>query len=445
MGVGFKGGARLALATLAAGLIAGCGGGEDSLSEAEATAKINALCRESADRSEGITLDPPGQSTEQFVAAYQSKLREYERLQSDLDQLELGGDSQSAADYVAAHGDAVEATKGAVNAIVNSEPGEVTTAQDALEEQSRASDAAVEAADQAGLEDCGPHNSEVAAATSPVGTGTKPRVAAGGNSVIPGSSFVGTWEGTATQIGPDKHQTFSYPVYMRIDPRPKGDGGNGGVRYDSYNCLGRVRIFEAGSSPDGIGYRYKLREKILAGRGDCGSGATITAVTEGDELDWRWKDGPSEATAVLRLREAPKRQPVSEDVIRELQGHEYIGDVTQWGPTGQKGTYQAYYGLYPPGKSPSPGVDGWTLYPDSDPDCTGTLTIESVEGDRATVREHIQAGHCFDNGLIEARTVGNKLLYRWYRRSESGGDERNDVIALGTLSESGPSLGPPPG
>ena len=79
-----------------------------------------------------------------------------------------------------------------------------------------------------------------------------------------------------------------------------------------------------------------------------------------------------------------------------------------------------------------------------DPDCTGTLTIESVQGDRATVREHIQAGHCFDNGLIEARTVGNKLLYRWYRRTESGGDERNDVIALGTLSESGPSLGPPP-
>ena len=304
----------------------------------------------------------------------------------------------------------METTKGAVETINGAQPGDVAPVRDALQGASDANKEAIAKADEAGLDDCGPHTQEIEAASSPVG-----RAASRGPPATPSSPvahFVGTWEGTATQIGPSKNQTFSYPVYMRIDPQPKGDGGNGGVRYDSYNCLGRVRIFEAGSSPEGFGYRYKLSEKILAGRDDCGSGATITAVTEGDELDWRWKDGSSEATAVLRLREAPKREPVSEDVIRELQGHEYIGDVTQWGPTGHEGQLPGLLRPLPARQVAQPGGRWWTLYPDSDPDCTGTLTIESVEGDRATVREHIQAGHCFDNGLIEARTVGNKLLYR---------------------------------
>ena len=318
MGVGSRGIVSAALMALAAGLLGGCGG-DDNLSEADATAKINALCRESASRTEQINLDPSSQSGEEFVAAYQAELRENGRLQADLEELQLGGESQPAADYVAAHGDAVETTRGAVDTIEGAQPGETAPIRDALQEASDANQAAIAEAEKAGLDDCGPHTQEIEAATSPVGTGTKPRVA--GNTVIPGSAFVGTWEGTATQIGPGKNQTFSYPVYMRIDPKPKGDGGNGGVRYDSYNCLGRVRIFEAGSGPDGIGYRYKLREKILVGRDDCGSGATITAVTEGDELDWRWKDGSSEATAVLRLREAPEREPVSDDVIRELQAH----------------------------------------------------------------------------------------------------------------------------
>ena len=444
MGVGLRGIASVALIAVAAGLLGGCGGSDD-LSKAQATAKINALCRESADRSERITLDPASQSGEEFAAAYQAKLHEYERLRNELAELELGGESQPAADYVAAQDKAVEETRGAVNAIVNSEPGDEADLRAALEAQSKASDAAVDAAEEAGLDDCGPHNREVEAASSPVGPGTKPRVAQGGDTVIPGSSFVGTWEGVATQIGPGKNQTLTYPVYFRIDPRPKADGGNGGVRYDSFDCLGRVRIFEAGAGPDGFGYRYKLREKILVGRDNCPSGGTVTAVTEGDELDWRWKQGDVEATAILHLREAPKREAVSDDVIRELQGHEYLGTVTQWGPTGEKGTYQTYYGLYPPGKSPKPGVDGWTLYPDSDPECTGTLTIESVAGDRATLRERIESGGCFDNGLIEARKVGDKLLYRWYRQSDDDRGEQDDVIALGTLSESGPSLGPPPG
>ncbi len=41
--------------------------------------------------------------------------------------------------------------------------------------------------------------------------------------------------------------------------------------------------------------------------------------------------------------------------------------------------------------------------------------------------------------------MGDKLLYRWYRQSDDDRGEQDDVIALGTLSESGPSLGPPPG
>jgi hypothetical protein len=133
-------------------------------------------------------------------------------------------------------------------------------------------------------------------------------------------------------------------------------------------------------------------------------------------------------------------------VIRELQGREFLGNVTQWGPTGQKSTYQVYYGLYPPGKEPPSGVDGWTLYPDSDPDCIGALTIESAAGDRAVLREHITSGDCFDNGRIEARKVGDKqLLYRWLRQDADGPNEQDDVIALGTLTDSGQSLGPPPG
>ncbi len=445
VGVGSRGPGIVVLVALGVGLLGGCGGSDD-LSRAEATAKISALCRASADRSEKITLDPASQSGEEFAAAYQAKLREYERLRAELEELPLGGESQPAADYVAAQAQGVEATRDAVKTIVDSQPGDqVTAIKEALEKQSQASEGAVDAAEEAGLDDCGPRTRELEAAVSPVGPGSKPRVGPGGNTVIPGSSFVGTWEGVATQIGPGKHQTLTYPVYFRIDPRPKADAGNGGVRYDSFDCLGRVRIFEAGAGPEGFGYRYKLREKILVGRDNCPSGGTITAVTEGDELDWRWKQGDVEATAILHLREAPKREPVSEDLVRELQGHEYLGNVTQWGPTGEKGTYQTYYGLYPPGKSPKPGIDGWTLYPDSHPNCIGTLMIESVAGDRATLREHITGGDCFDNGLIEARKVGDQLLYRWYRQSDDDRGEQDDVIAIGTLSESGESLGPPPG
>ena len=243
---------------------------------------------------------------------------------------------------------------------------------------------------------------------------------------------------------PDRPRARTRPSATRSicgsTPRPKADGGNGGVRYDSYGCLGRVRIFEAGSGPDGFGYRYKLREKILVGRNDCGSGATITAVTEGDELDWRWKDGSSEATAVLHLRDAPEREPVSEDVIRELQAHQYSGNLTQWGPRGTKHSYFVDFGLYPPGER-KVTVDGFTAYQN----CTGSVTVLSAAGDRARLREHITDGDCFDHGLIETRKVGNKLLFRWYRQDADGPNEQNDVIALGTLTGSGPALGPPPG
>jgi hypothetical protein len=437
VGVGIRGAALVVLVALAAGLVGGCGGGDD-LSRAEATAKVNALCRESAERSGRITLDS-SQSGEEFAAAYQAKLRVYQRLRNELDELQLGGESQAAADYVAAQNEAVEATRDAVKAIANAQSGEAAIA-DALEKQSQAGEAAVDAAEKAGLDDCGPHTREVEAATSPVGLGSKPRVGPGGDTVIPGSAFVGTWEGIATQIGPGKHQTLTYPVYLRIDPRPKADGGNGGARYDSFDCLGRVRIFEAGDGPEGVGFSYKLREKILVGRDNCPSGGTITAVTEGDELDWRWKQGDVEAVAVLRLRDAPKREQVSEEVIRELQGHSYLGEATQWGPRGQKGSYQVRFGLWPPGKGH--GADGFTQYGD----CIGKLTLVSVEGDRATLREHITAGDCFDNGLMETRKVGDdQVLYRWYRQSDDDRDEQNDVIAIGTLTKSGPALGPAPG
>ena len=129
---------------------------------------------------------------------------------------------------------------------------------------------------------------------------------------------------------------------MRIDPRPKADGGNGGVRYDSYGCLGRVRIFEAGSGPDGFGYRYKLREKILVGRDDCGSGATITAVAEGDELDWRWKDGPAGATTdSLHLSQRARAlSPFTGGRDPRAPGtSSTASNLTQWGPRGTKHSY----------------------------------------------------------------------------------------------------------
>ena len=86
-------------------------------------------------------------------------------------------------------------------------------------------------------------------------------------------------------------------------------------------------------------------------------------------------------------------------------------------------------------------VDGFTAYQN----CTGYVTVLSAAGDRARLREHITEGDCFDHGLIETRKVGNKLLFRWYRQDADGPDEQNDVIALGTLTGSGPALGPPPG
>lgn len=445
MGVGLRGTTRLALLGLAAAVVGGCGGSDD-LSSDEASAKVNAFCRESATHGSEIASGLNTSSDESFLDTLQAQVREKDRLQAQLEDLSLGGPSQPVADYAAAQEREADAAGAAVKAIETDNSVESPAVQQALEKLSSTGEASVEAAEKAELDYCGPLQREIAAAGEPgIDPGTRPQRAASGDAIIPGSELWGTWEGVATQNGPGKHQTLTYPVYFRIDPKVGPDDGNGGIRYDAFDCLGRVRIFQVGSGPDGFGYRYKLREKILAGQENCESGGTITAVTEGDELDWRWNKGNVEVAAILHERGAPRRQQTSEEALRVVQGHEYIGTVTQWGPRGEKGTYQTYYGLYPPGKSPKPGVDGWTLYPDSDPECTGTLTIESVAGDRATLRERIASGGCFDHGLIEARRVGNKLLYRWYRQSDDDRGEQNDVIALGTLSESGPSLGPPPG
>jgi hypothetical protein len=310
---------------------------------------------------------------------------------------------------------------------------------------------------------------EVEEAGSPVALGTEPRAAENGYSIIPGSGLVGTWEGLATQNGPGAHETRTYPVSMRIDPKVQvdkdSDGNttvtNGEVRYESFGCGGPVEINEAGKGQEGItdqfgesfhapaanvGYSYTLQETIVSGRDDCGSGGTITAVTEGDELDWRWRYGDVEATAVLRLRGAPEREPVAEDVVREVQGHEYSGTVTQWGPRGQRSSYELYYTLYPPdGRDFGPG-DGNTQ--SFDGPCMGTavLGIDSVAGDRAVLRRRFDRySNCIGGGVIEARAVGDKLLFRWLRQGDDDRGEENDVIALGTLSKSGPARGPAPG
>ena len=173
----------------------GCGG-DDNLSEADATAKINALCRESASRTEQINLDPSSQSGEEFVAAYQAELSENTRLQDELEELQLGGESQPAADYVSAHGDAVETTKGAVETINGAQPGDVAPVRDALQGASDANKEAIAKADVAGLDDCGPHTQEIEAASSPVATRARKPRAAGNTLILPGSAFVGTWEGS---------------------------------------------------------------------------------------------------------------------------------------------------------------------------------------------------------------------------------------------------------
>jgi hypothetical protein len=314
-----------------------------------------------------------------------------------------------------------------------------------------------------------PHAERAQAAGSPVGEGSKPHVGANGASIVPGSAFVGTWEGLATQNGPGKHETSTYPVSMRIDPKVEIDESargedavtNGTIRYPSFDCGGRVTIFEAGKGREGVtngfgeafrapaqdvGYRYGLEERIVEGRDDCGAGGTITAVTEGDELDWRWKDGDLEATAILQLRDAPERAPASEEEIRELQGHEYSGTVTQWGPRGGKASYELYYVLYPPdGPSFGPG-DGHTQSFDGPCMGNGVLRIESVSGDRAVLRRRFDRySNCIGGGVIQTRLVDGKLLFRWLRQGDDDRGEQDDVIALGTLTKAGPARGPAPG
>jgi hypothetical protein len=307
------------------------------------------------------------------------------------------------------------------------------------------------------------------AASSPVGEGSKPRAAANGYSIVPGSAFVGTWEGLATQNGPGEHETRTYPVSMRIEPKAEIDESargedaviNGTVRYPSFDCGGPVTIFEAGKGREGVtnrfgeafrapagdvGYRYGLEETIVEGRDDCGSGGTITAVTEGDELDWRWKDGDVEATAILHLRDGPERAPVSEEEVRELQGHEYSGTVTQWGPRGQKASYELYYVLYPPdGPSFGPG-DGHTQSFDGPCMGNGVLRIESVAGDRVVLRRRFDRySNCIGGGEVQTRLVDGRLLFRWLRQRDDDRGEQDDVIALGRLSKAGPARGPAPG
>jgi hypothetical protein len=309
---------------------------------------------------------------------------------------------------------------------------------------------------------------EVDAATAPVELGSKPRVAPNGYATVPGSALVGTWEGVATQIGPGE-DTRTYPVSMQINPKAQvdkdADGyvtvSNGAVRYESFGCSGAVQIVAAGKGDKGItnefgatfhapasdvGYRYTLNETIQSRRDQCGAGGRITAVTEGDELDWRWKYRDVEATAILHRTDAPAGEVVSEDVIREVQGHEYSGAVTQWGPRGQRSRYELYYVLYPPGKpAPGPG-DGHTQSYDGPCMGNAVLRIQSVSGDRAVLRRRFDRySNCIGGGVIQTRAVGDKLLFRWLRQRDDDRGEESDVIALGTLSKSGPAQGPAPG
>lgn len=426
----------LGASLVATAALAGCGGGPDALSRGEAVREANALCRAAAARM----ADATGPST---LAKIRGLAGEKARLHAGLAELSLGGPSQPVADYVAAYEREVEATKKVVDAVERTASLGSAESSEALAAESRAQNDAVSAADRAGLRDCGPRIRDATAVHSPVGLGTAPRVTQDGNAVIPGSAFVGTWEGTALQIEPGK-QTQRYPVYFRIDPNVKEDGGNGGVRYDSFDCLGRVRIYEAGAGPDGFGYRYRLKETILTRRDVCGAGGTIVAVTEGDELDWRWKQRDIEVVAVLHLRDAPKRPPVAEDAMRELQGHDYSGTVTQYGPDDEKTSYPMRFGLYPPG---SGNVDGYTQY--SQPDCLGELTFVRGEGDRAVLRERITQGECIDGGEVETRRIGDKLLFRWFADISPGKDDqlRKDNVVLGTLSQVSdePTHGPAPG
>jgi hypothetical protein len=309
----------------------------------------------------------------------------------------------------------------------------------------------------------------VEGASSPVPLGSEPRAAKNGYSIIPGDAFVGTWEGLATQNGPGAHDTRTYPVSMRIEPKPRIEEDphgyatviNGAVRYESFGCGGPVAIDTAGKGDDGttnefgeafhapasnVGYSYTLHETIATGRDKCGGGGAITAVTEGDELDWRWKDGDLEATAILRLAGAPTGEPVAEDVIREAQGHEYSGTVTQWGPRGQKSSYELYYVLYPPDGPRFGAGDGHTQSYDGPCMGNGVLEIESVAGAKATLRRRFDRySTCIGGGVIETRAVGDKLLFRWLRQGDDDRGEQNDVIALGTLSKSGPPRGLAPG
>jgi hypothetical protein len=77
---------------------------------------------------------------------------------------------------------------------------------------------------------------------------------------------------------------------------------------------------------------------------------------------------------------------------------------------------------------------------------TAVLGIDSVAGDRAVLRRRFDRySNCIGGGVIEARAVGDKLLFRWLRQGDDDRGEENDVIALGTLSKSGPARGPAPG
>jgi hypothetical protein len=429
----------LALAIAGTGLAA-CGGDKEAnLSRSEASAKINSLCRAAAAREQIVTAEDVSVG-ETAVSKVRANLRVRARLQAQLGKLPLGGSSQPAADFVKAANREVQAIRDFLKAVDTEGNVGAPPVVAALAAAGKAANARADAATAAGLRDCG-GSRELEAASSPVGAGSAPR-REGADAILPGSGFVGTWEGIATQVGPGR-RNLTYPVYMRIDRGLKADRANGGVRYDSFNCLGRVKIVQAGSNPDGFGYRYKLRERILVGRKRCTAGGTITAVTEGDELDWRWRRKDITVVGILRLRDAPERGSPSLDTIRSLQGFDFTGQVTQYGPGGARDTHYVRFGLWPPGQSPVSGYDGWAQY-----GCgIGRLKLVSVSGDRAVMRETLEphSRSCIPGGRIETRRVGDKLLWRWFKQADDGKGESQDTVVLGTLELSGPSRGPAPG
>ena len=248
--------------------------------------------------------------------------------------------------------------------------------------------------------------------------GSQPRTIADGGGIVPGSAFVGLWEGTARQYGPDG--TSAYPVAMEIAANPAPDGSGGSTDYPTFSCGGDLRIEDANSAE--VGTQYVMSETITRNQRRCASAESITAVLQGDEVEWRWQLDEYNVVGVLRRADAPPprgREFGLDAGDLEQLGGSHRGSVVQYGPRAEVVRYPLVVDFGSTAQREADSPDGTTINPQDG--CTGELRL-TAEYDRNFIFQETadsEQPQCSYAQRFEVVPWGDDLVVRLVGRDPS--------------------------